>query len=71
MSITPDLRPDEFEITFTCPTGACLAQITYAFSNELKTMPGAIKDMKAQVNKRIISEHKDGRHTRKPDHAKA
>lgn len=64
MPVTPNLQPDEFEITAICPVGACLAQTTCAFSRQVLTQASYIKDAKEQMMKTIIKAHENGKHKR-------
>lgn len=62
MAITPDLKPDEFEITTVCPIGSCLVQHTYAYVKEVKKTPGAVKEIKARIVEMVEKAHRDGKH---------
>lgn len=68
--ITPDLKPDEFELTVTCPVGACYAQCTFAFSREvLKENADFRKQIKQNNLDMATKQHNDGRH-KKPKESK-
>lgn len=60
---TPDLKPDEFELTVTCPIGTCFAQCTYAFSKEvLKENANYRTQIKENIISMTVKQHEDGRH---------
>lgn len=70
MSITPDLKPDEFELTVTCPVGACFVQYTCAYSKlVLKQNSDFRKQVKQNMIADVTKQHEDGRH-KKPVEAK-
>lgn len=63
MPITPDLKPNEFELTALCPVGACFVQTTYAFVNDLKKASADYRRMaKENMVKNMTEAHKEGRH---------
>jgi len=63
---TPNLKPDEFELTVTCPVGACFAQCTYAFSKDVLRENAKFRE---EVKKNIViyaeKSHNSGMHDRK------
>lgn len=60
---TPDLKPDEFELTVTCPVGACFTQCTYAYSREvLKENTQFRIGLKDSMIDNTRKQHEDGRH---------
>lgn len=63
MSITPNLKPDEFEVTILCPVGACRVQSTFAFHKDLLKEPNAsMVEAKRRINQMSIDAHKEGKH---------
>lgn len=63
MPVTPDLLPNEFELTALCPVGACFVQHTYAFNKDLKNLPANYrKQAKADIVKRMTEAHDKGKH---------
>lgn len=62
MPVTKDLKPDEFEITTVCPVGACLAQHTYTYSEELKKHRQQLKAAKAMLFQQVKNAHIAGKH---------
>lgn len=63
MSITPDLRPDEFELTVTCPIGPCFVQYTCAYSREVLKQNASFRtQVKQNMMTDVKKQHEDGRH---------
>lgn len=63
MSITPNLPDDEFELTVTCPIGACFAQYTCAYKKlVLKENNNFRIQIKQQMITDVRKQHEDGRH---------
>lgn len=63
MSVTPDLKPNEFELTVTCPTGACFAQYTCGYNRLVLEQNASFrKQIKKQMLDDVTKQHTDGRH---------
>lgn len=54
---------DEFEMTVTCPVGACIAQCTYAYKKlVLQQNASFLKQVKADMLRFATESHNSGRH---------
>lgn len=62
MPRTPDLKPDEFEITTVCPIGGCLAHHTFAFKKELLNNRKEFAAAKTRFFEQTKKTHNEGKH---------
>jgi hypothetical protein len=60
MPVTPDLKPNEVEVTMPCPVAGCKAVTTCAWHESAKEQMGFVKNRQRQL---MIKSHNEGKHS--------